>query len=130
MHMSVQAQAIGEAGSKFIQEDMKMENIYNFMYHLLNEYAKLLRFKPEIPQNAVELCAEALACPTNGVWRKFMDESLEKSPSYTHLRHHHPCTLPPPYDPEELEAFLGEKMEATKQVETWEKEYWDNKFKS
>ncbi|VFQ74750.1 unnamed protein product [Cuscuta campestris] len=124
----VQAQAIGEAGSKFIQEDMKMEKIYDFMYHLLNEYAKTLRFKPEIPPNAVELCAEALACPINGMWRKFMDESLEKSPSYTHLRRHHPCTLPPPYDPQELEAFLGEKMEATKQVETREKDLIDASF--
>nr|GME17153.1 O-glucosyltransferase rumi-like [Ipomoea batatas] len=115
------AQAIGEAGSHFMQEDMKMENIFDFMFHLLSEYAKLLRFKPEIPQNAVEVCPESLACSADGPWRKFMEESLEQSPSNTA-----PCTLPPPYDPQQLGAFLDKKIRATKQVEAWENEYWSN----
>lgn len=64
------------------------------MFHLLNEYAKLLKFEPRIPANAVEIYSESLACTSDGIWRKFMEEAYKKSPSYTN-----PYTLPPPYDP-------------------------------
>ena len=124
--MHIQAEAIGAAGARFIHEDMKMEYVYDYIFHLLNEYAKLLKFKPTIPPNAMELCAEALACPADGSWRKFMEESLEKSPSL----HTNPCTLPPPYSPEALKAFNDEKFKLTKEVENRENEYWDKLIKS
>ncbi|XP_058744016.1 uncharacterized protein LOC131616652 [Vicia villosa] len=117
------AQAIGEAGSKFIQEDLDMKNVYNYMFHSLNEYAKLLRFKPKIPRGAVEFCAEKLmACDVNGNKRRFMEESLEMVPSDSN-----PCTLPPPYDPLTLQDFLERKVSSTRQVEIWEDEYWKSK---
>ncbi|KAF7148521.1 hypothetical protein RHSIM_Rhsim03G0183600 [Rhododendron simsii] len=37
------AQEIGKAGSDFTQEDLKMDYVYDYMFHLLNEYAKLMR---------------------------------------------------------------------------------------
>ncbi|XP_074321802.1 uncharacterized protein LOC141658994 [Silene latifolia] len=114
-----EAQAIGEAGSDYIHEDLKMENVYDYMFHLLNEYAKLLRFKPEIPPNATELCPEAMACQTGGIWRNLMEESLEKSP-----KDGAPCTLPPPYDALGLQGFLDKKANLTRQVEMWEHKYW------
>ncbi|CAK9180078.1 unnamed protein product [Ilex paraguariensis] len=114
------AQAIGEAASRFIQEDMKMDYVYDYMFHLLNEYAKLLKFKPTIPQQALELCPETMACPVDGNWREFMEESLVKSPADSI-----PCTMPPPYDPSALGAFLERKGKSTRQVEMWENEYWD-----
>ncbi|XP_016464518.2 uncharacterized protein LOC107787454 [Nicotiana tabacum] len=113
------AQAIGKAGSDFIHEDMKMERVFDYIYHLLNEYAKLQKFDPIVPPNAIEICSESLACPSDGIWRKFMEEALEKSPSYTE-----PCTLPPPYNPQQLKAFIEQKVKATKQVEAMEDEYW------
>ncbi|KAH6812107.1 O-glucosyltransferase rumi-like protein [Perilla frutescens var. frutescens] len=116
------AKAIGEAGSRFIYESLKMEHVYSYMFHLLNEYAKLFKYKPEIPANATELCSEMMACPADGNWRKFMEESLEKSPSDSL-----PCKMPPPFEPRELEAFADEKMEAFKEVEAWEDEYWGRK---
>ena len=100
-------------------EDMKMEVVYDYMYHLLNEYAKLLRFEPEIPPNAVELCPETMACKEEGVWRKFMEEGLEKSPS-----DRLPCDMPPPYDPQSFREFVEKKDNLTRQVEMWEDEYW------
>lgn len=113
------AEEIGEAGSKFIHEDLKMEYVYDYMFHLLNEYAKLLKFNVTIPKGAVEICSETLACPTNGVWRKFMVDSMVTSPTDTS-----PCTLHP-YDPTFLETFLEKKGNLTRQVEMWEKEYWE-----
>ncbi|KAK8997823.1 hypothetical protein V6N11_012360 [Hibiscus sabdariffa] len=113
------AQAIGEAASNFIQEDLKMDNVYNYMFHLLNEYAKLLKFKPAIPLTAVELCSETMACQETGTWRKFMVESLVMSPSNAI-----PCAMPPPYEPYQLREFLERKANSTRQVEMWEDQYW------
>ncbi|KAL2905705.1 Protein O-glucosyltransferase 1 [Bienertia sinuspersici] len=117
------AQAIGQAGSKYIHEDMKMEYVYDYIFHLLNEYAKLLRFKPAIPPGAVELCSEAMACEAEGNWRKFMEESLEKSPT-----NEVPCSMPPPYDPLAFRSFIENKANMTRQVEIWEDEYWKTKI--
>ncbi|CAI9101803.1 OLC1v1039218C1 [Oldenlandia corymbosa var. corymbosa] len=118
------AEAIGKAGSRFIHEDMKMEYIYDYIFHLLNEYAKLLRFEPVVPPNAVETCVESMACHTDGNWRKFMEESME-SPSHTI-----PCSLPPPYNVEELKVFNDKKFVLNKEVEMWENEYWEKPTKN
>ncbi|KAJ8437239.1 hypothetical protein Cgig2_012508 [Carnegiea gigantea] len=113
-------QAIGKATSEFIQEELKMDFVYDYMLHLLNEYAKLLRFKPTIPQNAVELCSETMACPAAGLEKKFMMESMVISPS-----DRAPCTMPPPYDPVSLQRLKRRKANTISQVEKWEKDYWD-----
>lgn len=115
------AQAIGKEASDFIQEELKMDYVYDYMFHLLNEYAKLLRFKPTIPEGAVEVCSETVACSAEGVEKKFMMESLVNSPSVTS-----PCALPPPYDPPVLGALLRKKANSIKQVERWEDRYWEN----
>ncbi|XP_070030739.1 uncharacterized protein [Nicotiana sylvestris] len=104
---------------------MKMERVFDYIYHLLNEYAKLQKFNPVVPPNAIEICSESLACPSNGIWRKFMEEALEKSPSDTE-----PCTLPPPHSPQQLKSFVEQKANATKQVEEMEDEYWSSLNKS
>lgn len=96
-----------------------MENVYDYMFHLLNEYAKLLKYKPKIPPNATELCSELLACPEHGKQRELMEETMENSPTDSP-----PCKMPPPSEPRDLGAFALEKMEAVKVVEAWEDEYW------
>lgn len=114
-----QAKAIGEAGSRYAHEGLKMEHVYSYMFHVLNEYAKLLTYKPKVPANATELCSELMVCPADGNWRKFMEETWEKSPSQSP-----PCTLPSPYEPRELKDLADAKMKAIKEVEAWEDEYW------
>ncbi|KAL1540157.1 O-glucosyltransferase rumi [Salvia divinorum] len=116
---TTKAKEIGEAGSHFAHEALRMDNVYDYMFHLLNEYAKLFKYKPKIPPDATELCTEALACHAHGKWREFMEESLEKFPSDSP-----PCTMPPPFD---LGAFARAKMEAVDEVEAWEDEYWRKK---
>ncbi|GKU88196.1 hypothetical protein SLEP1_g2490 [Rubroshorea leprosula] len=115
------AEAIGKAAANFIHEDMKMDYIYDYMFHLLNEYAKLLRFKPKVPRGATMLCAEIMACHESGNWKKFKEESLVTSPRDTV-----PCAMPPPYNATELREFLDTKTNSVRQVETWENEYWQN----
>ncbi|PWA65126.1 Lipopolysaccharide-modifying protein [Artemisia annua] len=56
--MAVSVQQIGKAASRFIQEDVKMDNVYDYMFHLLTAYSKLMKYKPTVPENATELCSE------------------------------------------------------------------------
>lgn len=114
------AQAIGKAASSFVLQELKMNFVYDYMFHLLNEYAKLLRFEPVIPEGAGEVCSEAMACQADGNMKKFMMESLVKSPSTTS-----PCTLPPPYDPKTLGTIRRRKANSMKQVENWERNFWE-----
>ncbi|KAM1195396.1 hypothetical protein ACFX2J_021888 [Malus domestica] len=74
------AQAIGKAASDFIQEELKMDYVYDYIH----EYPK-----------ALHICARA--CPADESPKKSMTESLVKSPSATD-----PCTMPPPYEPQAL----------------------------
>ncbi|CAI9094016.1 OLC1v1029650C1 [Oldenlandia corymbosa var. corymbosa] len=116
------AQEIGRAASEFVQNDLKMEFIYDYMFHLMNEYAKLLKYEPEIPENAVELCAEKMVCHAeDGPGKRFMIESLVKSPS-----ERSPCGLPPPYGVRDLGAVIREKANSFSQVDTWEKNLYEN----
>ena len=121
MYWHEQAKAIGEAASRFMQEDMKIDYVYDYMFHLLNEYAKLLKFKPIVPLTATELCAETLACGAHGIWRKFMDESLVRKPSDSL-----PCSIPPD-DVSVIEDFLERKANAATQAQGLEDEYWQSK---
>ncbi|KAG1355080.1 protein O-glucosyltransferase 1 [Cocos nucifera] len=109
------AQAIGKEASNFIQEKLKMEYVYDYMLHLLTEYSKLLRYKPTRPRKAMELCSESMACPSEGLQKKFMTDSMVKSPHDSA-----PCKLPPPLEPEELKMLERSKAIAIKQVEMWE----------
>ena len=102
-------------------ENLRMKYVYDYMFHLLAEYAKLLKFEVKVPPGAVELCPEVLAGPADNLIKKFMLESIEGSPSDSL-----PCSLQPPYKPLELKAFLERKEKATKQVEAWEAEYRKN----
>lgn len=88
IHFICQAQLIGKAASTFIQEEVKMDYVYDYMLHLLNEYAKLLRYEPKIPPRAVEVCVKSMACCAQGRQKKFILESMVKGPS-----HSRPCYL-------------------------------------
>lgn len=115
-----QAQKIGKEGSGFILQEVSMDYVYQYMLHLLTEYAKLLRYKPSLPEKATELCLESMACDKEGKVREFLMESMARWASDAE-----PCTLPPPYGAEELEELRSRKIAAIKEVEKWEHEAWD-----
>lgn len=117
----MQAQAIGKAASNFIQDDLKMDKVYDYMLHLLTEYSKLLKYKPTIPEKAVELCSESMGCSSQGFEKDFMMESMIKGPATVH-----PCTMPPPYEPQTLNSLLKRKKNSVLTVEKWEKGYFEN----
>ncbi|QCD94844.1 protein glucosyltransferase [Vigna unguiculata] len=115
------AHQIGKAASEFIQEELKMDFVYDYMFHLLNAYAKLFTYKPSISGNATELCVESMVCGAEGSEKKFMMESLVKGPADTD-----PCTMPAPFDPPSLYAQLQRKKNSIERVESWERSYWQN----
>uniref|UniRef100_A0ACD5WWR0 Uncharacterized protein n=1 Tax=Avena sativa TaxID=4498 RepID=A0ACD5WWR0_AVESA len=92
-----EAQRMGQEGSGFVREEMDMEYVYEYMLHVLTQYAALLRYKPTVPSNGVELCPESIACPRSDREREFMMESREK-----YVAEHEPCTLPPPFTADEV----------------------------
>ncbi|KOM57309.1 hypothetical protein LR48_Vigan11g034200 [Vigna angularis] len=105
------AQMIGNGGTDYILENLKMKYVYDYMFHLLNDYAKLLKFKPTIPEGAIEICSESMACPVQGLQKSFMEESMVNSPSDTL-----PCVMPSPHTPQTLKQFLQEKENLIEQV--------------
>ncbi|CAA7390934.1 unnamed protein product [Spirodela intermedia] len=109
------AQAMGKEASRFIEDELNMDTVYDYILHLLTEYAKLLRFQPSKPPGAVEYCAEFMACGATGRERTFMVESMVEVP-----REAGPCALPPPFDPEELSILARRKADSIRQVEIWE----------
>ncbi|GJN02226.1 hypothetical protein PR202_ga19556 [Eleusine coracana subsp. coracana] len=109
------AQRIGKQASNFIQEELSMDHVYDYMLHLLTEYAKLLKFKPTKPPEAVDICSESLACQAEGLEKKFLLESMVKSASDTG-----PCDLPPPFGAHELTMLKQRKENSIKQIEMWE----------
>ncbi|KAL0341051.1 UNVERIFIED_CONTAM: hypothetical protein Sradi_4621900 [Sesamum radiatum] len=119
-----EAQATGKTGSSFVLNELKMDYVYDYMFHLLSEYSKLLKYKPTVPDKAVELCSEAMACLAQGLEKKFMTDTLVKGPSFSS-----PCTMPPRYDPASFHSVIERKHNGIKQVETWENEYWQNQNK-
>ncbi|EER87863.2 protein O-glucosyltransferase 1 [Sorghum bicolor] len=110
-----QAQLIGEQGSQFVREEMSMDYIYDYMLHLLTEYAKLLRYKPTVPEKAVEICTESMACPAQGMHRDCMMDSMERQ-----VASFNPCTLPPPFTPEEAKEIADREAEVLRKVEKME----------
>ncbi|KMT20628.1 hypothetical protein BVRB_1g006060 [Beta vulgaris subsp. vulgaris] len=108
------AQKIGKAGSKFVQEQLMMDNVYDYMFHLLNEYAKLLRYKPTIPPGANETCSEKMACFEEGLQKQFRLDSMVKGPSKKN-----PCILQPPQEPQVIKAFLDKQDSIRRRVDVW-----------
>ncbi|KAM7275791.1 hypothetical protein ACFE04_017657 [Oxalis oulophora] len=116
-----EAQAMGDEGTRFTEEQLKLEFVYDYMLHSLKEYAKLLKFKPKIvpDENLTEFCIETTACNRQGLEREYMEESLVKSPSDLVS-----CNMPPRFDPVHLQNFLGKQENVSRKVEGWESEYW------
>ena len=70
-------------------EKLNIDRIYDYMYHLISEYAKLQDFKPVRPPTAFEECVGSLFCYADEYRRGYLERSAA-SPSLSP-----PCTLPP-----------------------------------
>lgn len=76
------AKDIGQAAREFVLNELKMSVVYDYMFHVLNEYAKLLKYKPSVPENAVECWSETIVCfAETEAQKKCMEDSIITSAS-------------------------------------------------
>ncbi|XP_027090156.1 protein O-glucosyltransferase 1 [Coffea eugenioides] len=69
------AEAVGRAAQDFIG-NLTMDRVYDYMYHLLVEYSKLLDFRPRQPPAAMEVCVDSVLCFADENQRRFLRKSL------------------------------------------------------
>lgn len=115
------AQEIGKAGSDYIFNQVKIEYVYDYMFHVLYEYAKLLRYRPTIPEGATELCSEKFACSPMGLETTYKVQTMVNGHT-----DRGPCNLPPPFKPKELQALRAQNDKIKKQVKKLERESASN----
>ncbi|KFK43043.1 hypothetical protein AALP_AA1G071000 [Arabis alpina] len=106
------AETIGKRGQSYM-ESISMDRIYDYMFHLISEYSKLQKFKPEKPSSAKEVCAGSLLCFANQKER----ELLEKSRVVPSLDQ--PCKLPDA-DRNRLERLIQQKKKTIEDVRLME----------
>ncbi|KAM3400908.1 hypothetical protein ACQJBY_005627 [Aegilops geniculata] len=83
-----EAERVGKRGQRLMQE-LGMDTVYDYMLHLLTEYAALLDFRPAPPHSAQEACAGSVLCLADDRQRRF----LEASAAYPATAG--PCSMPP-----------------------------------
>ncbi|CAI9106977.1 OLC1v1006232C2 [Oldenlandia corymbosa var. corymbosa] len=83
-----EAEAIGKAAQDYMGS-LRMDRVYDYMFHLLSEYSKLQDFKPVRPPTATETCVESVLCYADENQRRFLEKSLA-FPSTSP-----PCSLQP-----------------------------------
>jgi len=104
---------IPKAAKKFIHNELNMSNIYDYMFHILNEYSKLLKYKPSVSEKAAEYCSETIFCFANEPEEEYMKDSavITASPSA-------PCKLGDVESGEKaMKEFLVKNTEAIDYVE-------------
>lgn len=116
---NLQAQKLGKEGTKFLKEEVKMKYVYDYMFHVLREYASLMKFKPIIPVGAVEICSEVKDCHMEGVWKEYLNESRVDSASAEP-----PCELPPPYQTQQLQQIFDRQNALLRQVHSKGTQTW------
>ncbi|PNX83001.1 hypothetical protein L195_g039038 [Trifolium pratense] len=82
------AAALGKRGQDYM-ESLNIDRIYDYMFHLISEYSKLLDFKPTAPSSSLEVCSESVLCFADEKQREFLSRSAT-TPSQTP-----PCNLQP-----------------------------------
>lgn len=114
---TAKAKEIGKAGTEYVFNQVKIEYVYDYMFHLLYEYGKLLRYRPTVPEGAVELCSERFACSPMGLETAYKVQTMVNGPV-----DRGPCSLPPPFERNDLQALRDRNSKTRKQVQMWEQE--------
>ncbi|XP_040380340.1 protein O-glucosyltransferase 1 [Oryza brachyantha] len=85
-----EAEAVGRRGQRLMQE-LDMAAVYDYMLHLLSEYARLMRFRPEEapPAPAQEVCEASVLCLADEKQRRFLEASAARPAASE------PCVMPP-----------------------------------
>ena len=93
-----EAELVGRRGQRLVQE-LRMHAVYDYMLHLLTEYARLMDFRPAAPPPSSssshdapqEACEASVLCLADDKQRRFLEASRAE-PAVSD----EPCVLPPP----------------------------------
>eukprot|EP00253_Pinus_taeda_P030143 PITA_30143 len=112
-----EAKKIGRAAREFVLNDLNMSNVYSYMFHVLNEYSKLLKYKPSVPEKAAEYCSDTIVCfAKNEAEKENMRDSMITTPSSSP-----PCKLgDEEQDEGDIKEFLKRKAKAMNDVKQLE----------
>lgn len=91
-------------------ERLSMDRVYDYMFHLLSEYSKLLDFKPVPPTSASQVCEESLLCFADQLQSEFLKDATA-APSANP-----PFAMPPP-DNNLMNSWLSQKVQKMNEVE-------------
>ncbi|CAM6098106.1 unnamed protein product [Calypogeia fissa] len=81
-------QAIGEAGQAFVQKELSMDKVYDYMYHLLVKYAQLQEFQPSISRSAHLVTQDYILCLAQPLQKLLMKQARKHMSSNVI-----PCTM-------------------------------------
>jgi len=95
-------------------QNLNMENVYDYMFHLLSEYSKLQKFKPQIPTTAQEVCRASILCLADSKERMFLEKSIPKTATKSP-----PCSLPSP-NHDLIKNWVEKKNNIIHQIEKME----------
>ncbi|KAL5710201.1 hypothetical protein ACHQM5_020793 [Ranunculus cassubicifolius] len=110
-----EAEKIGKGGQDLLRL-LDMEKVYDYMYHLINEYAKLLNFKPSPPPSAQVVCSESVLCYADPRSTEFLKKSSAKPSSSL------PCVLQVA-DSGLVESWMQNKRKVISEVHEMEKAF-------
>ncbi|XP_010542663.1 PREDICTED: O-glucosyltransferase rumi homolog [Tarenaya hassleriana] len=106
------AEAIGRRGQGYM-ESISMNRVYDYMFHLINEYSRLQTFNPRKPSSAKEVCPESLLCFAEQKERELLEKSTAE------LSRDPPCKLPE-VDSELMERWIQRKKKTIEDVRSME----------
>ncbi|KAK2641039.1 hypothetical protein Ddye_022802 [Dipteronia dyeriana] len=92
-------------------ESLSMDRIYDYMFHLISEYSKLLDFKPSPPSSALEVCSDSLLCLADPKSKQFLERSTTSASPTP------PCKLQNT-DGNLIRNWMQQKKKAINDVET------------
>ncbi|KAJ7541130.1 hypothetical protein O6H91_10G047700 [Diphasiastrum complanatum] len=108
------AEAIGQQGQEFLRDQLGMHNVYDYMFHLLQEYSRLQKFTPAVPPDAHEICRDSILCLAEPSQRIFLKQSdahnLDIPP---------PCSMPLP-NHDIIKNLLSQQRKNSAKVRKWE----------
>lgn len=111
---SNEAKAIGKTGQDFVRENLMIDHVYDYMFHLLSEYAKLQNFQPVVPPNSQMLCKSSILCFNDDPKTKdFLKRSEVKVSEVL------PCSLAA-YDMNFISDLEERQQNNTREIRAWE----------
>ncbi|KAK8697783.1 hypothetical protein V6N13_113920 [Hibiscus sabdariffa] len=111
---SSQAEAIGKRAQQ-LMESISMDRVYDYMFHLISQYAKLQDFKPVPPPSAQQVCEESLLCFADEKQKELLKKSAVTTVSPTP-----PCTLMSHPNPDFFTIWAEQKQKIIENVKDTE----------